>query len=80
MIGILIAITTCAVVLCVTSIQPSRSFLVLFGLTDSLLWLVAGFVAGKLAVILVAAFCALCFLRPLLRGPLARLLGRKHAA
>jgi hypothetical protein len=35
--------------------------------------------AGKLIVVLIAVFCALCFARPILRGGLYARLRRQHA-
>lgn len=74
----LIAIATCMTVLLLTARQPDRALGALFGLTDSILWLVAGIMSGRTAVILIAAFCAACFLRPLLRGRAVRSFGRGH--
>jgi hypothetical protein len=79
MLALLIAIATCAAAWLLTSPRPNRTLGGLFGLLDSILWLVAGIAAGKTAVILIAAFCALCFLRELLRGRTVRLFGSNHA-
>ncbi|WP_232071159.1 hypothetical protein [Paraburkholderia pallida] len=79
MLALLIAIATCTTAWLLTSPQPNRTLGGLFGLIDSILWLVAGIAAGKTAVILIAAFCALCFLRSLLRGRTVSLFGSSHA-
>ncbi|WP_321891744.1 hypothetical protein [Paraburkholderia tropica] len=79
MLAILITIATCATAWLLTSPQPNRTVGSLFGLIDSILWLFAGIAAGKTAVMLIAAFCALCFLRPLLRSRSVSLFGSKHA-
>lgn len=78
MLALLIAIATCLAAWSLTGRQPDRTLGALFGLTDSILWLVAGIAAGKTAVILIAGFCALCFARPLLRGRAAKLFGRRR--
>jgi hypothetical protein len=79
MFALLIALTTCAAAWFLTGRSDRRYVGALFGLVDSVLWLLAGVTAGKLAVALVAAFCALCFARPLLARRLVSLFGRRHA-
>lgn len=77
--ALLIALTTCATAWFLTG-QTDRRFIgALFGLVDSALWLLAGVTAGKLAVVLVAAFCALCFARPIFARRVVSLFGRRHA-
>lgn len=78
MLALLITLATCMTAWLLTGRQPNRTLGALFGLTDSILWLVAGIAAGKTAVILIAAFCALCFARPLLRGRAVRIFGRRR--
>ena len=78
MLALLIAIATCVTALLLTGRQSSRTAGAVFGLIDSALWLIAGIAAGKTAVILVATFCALCFVRPLLRGRTVSFFGRRR--
>lgn len=78
MLALLIAIATCATALLLTGRQPNAPLGALFGLTDSALWLVAGIVAGKMSVIVIAGFCMLCFARPLLRGRAPKIFGRRR--
>ncbi|MEX3915998.1 hypothetical protein AB4Y43_07095 [Paraburkholderia sp. BR10872] len=78
MLALLIAFATCATAWLLTSPQPNRTLGGLFGLLDSILWLVAGIAAGKTAVILVAAFCALCFARVFLRNRSVSFSGSKR--
>lgn len=77
MLALLIAIATCTTALLLTSRQPNAPLGALFGFTDSTLWLVAGLAADKMPVILIAGFCMGCFARPLLRGRVVRLFGRR---
>lgn len=76
--ALLVAFTTCAAVWFLTGPSRHRVFGMLFGLADSVLWLCAGITADKIAVVVIAAFCALCFLRPPLRHLFQGLWG-KHA-
>lgn len=77
--GLLVTIATCAAVWCLTGPSHQRVFGALFGLADSILWLFAGVSAGKVAVVIVAAFCAFSFARPLVRSRLSRIFRRHHA-
>lgn len=76
--ALLVAFTTCCAVWCLTSCPVRRSAGLVFGFVDSLLWLFAGASADKLAIVIVAAFCALCFARPLMR-PLLGAFSREKA-
>jgi len=75
MLALLIAIATCMTAWLLTGRQPNRTLGAALGLTDAVLWIVAGITAGKTAVVLIATFCAACFLRPLLKGRSTRLSG-----
>lgn len=77
--ALLVALATCAAVWFLTGPAHHRPVGALFGLADSFLWLFAGFTAGKLAVVIVALFCAACFARPFLRALAYRRLRRHHA-
>jgi hypothetical protein len=77
--ALLVATTTCAAVWFLTSPAQKRVLGVFFGLIDSLLWLIASVSAGKIAVVIVAAFCAFCFARPFLRAHVYARLRRQHA-
>ncbi len=77
--ALLVASTTCAATWFLTGPAQKRGLGAFFGLIDSLLWLFAGVSAGKLAVVIVAAFCALCFARPFLRAHIYARLRRQHA-
>ena len=59
----LIALFLCASVWFLTINGQRRVYGALFGLIDSLLWIVAGARAHTWIVVIVAAFCALCFAR-----------------
>jgi hypothetical protein len=76
--ALLVASTTCAAVWCLTGAAHQRVPGALFGLIDAVLWLFAGVSAGKVAVLIVAAFCAFCFARPLLRAHAYARLRRNH--
>ncbi|WGS50831.1 hypothetical protein LFL96_04815 [Paraburkholderia sp. D15] len=78
MLALLVAIATCCAAWFLTGPTPQRQIGFLFGLADTALWLFAGFSAGKLFVVIVAAFCALCFARPFLRARLYSRLRRQH--
>lgn len=77
--ALFVAIATCAAVWFLTGHPQRRGIGAVFGLIDSMLLLFAGINAGKIAIVLIAAFCALCFARPFLRAWSLRLLGRQHA-
>ena len=66
--GLLVAVTTCIAVWLLTGSAQQRAVGAVFGLIDSILWLLAGVSAGKLIIVAIAAFCALCFVRPFLRS------------
>jgi len=66
--GVLVAATTCIAVWLLTGSAQQRAVGAVFGLIDSILWLLAGVSAGKLIIVAIAAFCALCFVRPFLRS------------
>ncbi|AXE92886.1 hypothetical protein [Paraburkholderia terricola] len=66
--GLLVATTTCIAVWLLTGSAQQRAVGAVFGLIDSILWLLAGVSAGKLIIVAIAAFCALCFARPFLRS------------
>ncbi|ASL45102.1 hypothetical protein bAD24_I16635 [Burkholderia sp. AD24] len=68
--ALLVAIVTCCSAWFLTGPAQQRYVGFLFGLADTVLWLFAGVSAGKLFVVIVAAFCALCFARPFLRARL----------
>lgn len=76
--ALLVALATCAAVWCLTGPSTRRPLGVLFGLVDSLLWLLAGVTASKVAVVIVALFCAACFARPLLRTVAYHRIRRHH--
>ena len=59
----LIALFLCASVWFLTTNGQRRVYGALFGLTDSLLWIVAAATAHTWIVVAVAAFCAFCFAR-----------------
>lgn len=77
--ALLVAVATCGTVWFITGAAHQRPIGALLGLIDSLLWLCAGVSAGKLAVVIVAAFCAFCFARPFLRAHVYARLRRHHA-
>jgi hypothetical protein len=77
--ALLIAITTCCTAWFLTGPAQRRHIGYLFGLADTVLWLFAGVSAGKLIVVAIALFCAICFARPLLRANLYGRLRRQHA-
>lgn len=76
--ALLVTITTCGAAWLITGPAQHRLIGCLFGLADTVLWLFAGVSAGKLIVVLIAAFCALCFARPFLRERLYARLRRQH--
>ncbi|CAN7440335.1 hypothetical protein SB778_31035 [Paraburkholderia sp. SIMBA_050] len=65
--ALLVAVTTCCTAWFLTGPAHQRHVGCLFGLADAILWLLAGVSAAKLAIVGIAAFCALCFVRPFLR-------------
>lgn len=75
----LVAATTCAAAWFLSGNTQDRCIGYLFALADAVLWLFAGLSAGKLIIVAVAAFCALCFCRPYLRALLFARLRRHHA-
>lgn len=77
--AILVAIATCAAVWFLTGPAHHRPIGALFGIADSVLWLFAGITAGKVVVVFIASFCALCFARPFLRAITYRRIRRHHA-
>jgi hypothetical protein len=77
--ALLVAATTCAAAWLLTGAAHQRVAGALFGLLDSILWLFAGVSADKIAVVIVAAFCAFCFGRPFLRMYVYARLRRHHA-
>jgi hypothetical protein len=77
--SLLIAITTCCTAWFLTGAAQRRHIGYLFGLADTVLWLFAGVSAGKLIVVAIAFFCALCFARPFLRACFYTRLRRQHA-
>ncbi|ACD15576.1 hypothetical protein Bphyt_1160 [Paraburkholderia phytofirmans PsJN] len=77
--ALLVAITTCCAVWFLTGHGQQRHIGFVFGLVDAILWLFAGVSAGKLIVVAIAGFCALCFARPFLHAWSGRLFGRRHA-
>lgn len=79
MFAFLVAFTTCAAAWFLTGPAQQRYIGFLFALADTVLWLFAGVSAGKLTIVAVAAFCALCFCRPYLRALLFARLRRHHA-
>lgn len=76
--ALLVTATTCCAAWFLTGASQQRSIGCLFALSDAILWLFAGVSAGKLFVVIVAAFCALCFARPLLSARLRTRLRRQH--
>ncbi|HEY3599717.1 MAG TPA: hypothetical protein VGL08_19650 [Paraburkholderia sp.] len=76
--GLLVTFTTCAAAWFLTGHPQRRGIGFVFAFADTVLWLFAGITAGKIAIVVVAAFCAVCFARPVLRH-LARLVWRQHA-
>ncbi|WP_035546397.1 hypothetical protein [Burkholderia sp. 9120] len=74
----LVALATCGTAWFVTGAAQHRHIGYLFGLADTVLWLFAGVSAGKLFVVIAAAFCALCYARPFLRARLYSRLRRQH--
>ncbi|MFL9960442.1 hypothetical protein PQR02_04760 [Paraburkholderia sediminicola] len=77
--ALLVAITTCCAVWFLTGAGQQRHIGFAFGFVDTVLWLFAGVSAGKLIVVAIAFFCALCFARPFLRATLYGRLRRQHA-
>ncbi|WP_206002026.1 hypothetical protein [Paraburkholderia aromaticivorans] len=78
--ALLVAIATCAAVWFLTGPGQQRHIGFAFGFADTILWLFAGVSAGKLTVVAIAFFCALCFARPFLRACLYSRLRRQHAS
>ncbi|MFM0736790.1 hypothetical protein PQQ51_06050 [Paraburkholderia xenovorans] len=78
--ALLIAVATCCTAWFLTGPAQHRHIGFLFGLADTVLWLFAGISAGKLIVVAIALFCALCFARPFLRANLYVRLRRQHAS
>lgn len=78
MFALLVAITTCCTAWFLTGPAQHRHIGRLFGLADTVLWIFAGVSAGKIFVVIVAAFCALCFARPFGRVRLYSRLRRQH--
>ncbi len=76
--ALLVAATTCAATWFLTGAAQNRALGSFFGLVDAVLWLMAGISAGKIAVVLVAAFCTFCFARPFLRAHVYTRLRRQH--
>ncbi|WP_035552161.1 hypothetical protein [Burkholderia sp. 9120] len=76
--ALLVALTTCCTAWFFTGPVQQRHIGYLFGLADTVLWLFAGVSAGKLFVVIVVAFCTLCFARPFLRVRLHSRLRRQH--
>lgn len=76
--ALLVATTTCAAAWLLTGAAQRQALGALFGLIDSILWLFAGVSAGKLAIVAIAAFCALCFVRPFLRVHRYARIRRQH--
>jgi hypothetical protein len=76
--ALLVALATCAAVWFLTGPSRQRGIGMFFGFVDYILWLCAGVNAGKIAVVIVAGFSLLCFLRPTLRH-LFQGLRRQHA-
>ena len=76
--ALLVALATCTAVWFLTGHPQRRGIGAVFGLIDSILLLLAGINAGKIAVVVIAAFCALCFMRPTLRR-IFRTNRRQHA-
>ncbi|MGE8162981.1 hypothetical protein ACQKRQ_22800 [Paraburkholderia sp. NPDC080076] len=77
--ALLIAITTCSTAWFLTGQVRRRHIGYLFGLADTVLWLFAGVYSGKLIVVAIALFCAMCFARPFLSATLYGRLRRQHA-
>lgn len=75
---LLIAATTCGAAWFLTGAAQNRALGSFFGLVDAILWLMAGISAGKIAVVLVAAFCTFCFARPFLRAHVYARLRSQH--
>lgn len=78
--ALLVAVTTCCTAWFLTGATLHRYIGYLFGLADTVLWLFAGISAGKLIVVAIAFFCALCFARPFLRANLYGRLRRQDAS
>ncbi|MFL9860834.1 hypothetical protein PQR72_34720 [Paraburkholderia madseniana] len=78
--ALLVAVTTCCTAWFLTGATLHRHIGYLFGLSDTVLWLFAGVSAGKLIVVAIALFCAICFARPFLRANQYRRLRRQHAS
>lgn len=76
--ALLVAVATCCTAWFLTGPSQRRPIGYLCGLADAVLWLFAGVSASKLIVVLIAAFCALCFARPLLRAHVYSRLRRQH--
>jgi hypothetical protein len=77
--ALLVAAATCCTARFLTGAAQQRHIGYLFGLADAALWLFAGISAGKLIVVAIALFCAICFARPFLRATLYGRLRRQHA-
>jgi predicted Co/Zn/Cd cation transporter (cation efflux family) len=77
--ALLVATTTCVATWFLTGAAQKRALGAFFGLVDAILWLMAGISAGKISVVIVAAFCAFCFARPFLRAHVYARLRREHA-
>jgi hypothetical protein len=78
--ALLVAVATCCTAWFLTGSAQQRHIGYLFGLADTVLWLFAGVSAGKLVVVVIAFFCALCFARPFVRASMYRRLRRQHAS
>jgi hypothetical protein len=78
MFALLVVTATCCAAWFLTGSAKQRHIGCLFGFVDAVLWLFAGISAGKLLVVIVAAFCALCFSRPFLRAHVHSCLRRQH--
>jgi hypothetical protein len=76
--ALLVALATCCTAWFLTGPAQQRHIGFVFGFIDAVLWLFAGVSAGKLIVVLIAAFCALCFARPFLHAHLYSRLRRQH--
>jgi hypothetical protein len=77
--ALLVAVATCCTAWFLTGAAQQRYIGSLFGLADTVFWLIAGVSAGKLIVVAIALFCAVCFARPFLRATLYGRLRRQHA-
>ncbi|NIF81591.1 hypothetical protein F3J20_30185 [Paraburkholderia sp. Cy-641] len=76
--ALLVVIATCGAAWFLTGPSQQRPIGAALGFVDAVLWLFAGVSAGKLIVVLIAAFCALCFARPFLRAHVYSRLRRQH--